>query len=117
MAVCRSDRPRRDPMQAVNLAEETDIRAAVDAASVLIQLEADFAHDGQLGQRTSELTSETVRVHEAGGAVSLQIPIAEIKSARNEPLVDGGRLELVTITGEIIPIISYSLTLAHKFSE
>jgi ATP-binding cassette, subfamily B, bacterial len=41
----------------------------------------------------------------------------EIKSARNEPLVGGGRLEVVTATGEIIPIISYSLTLAHKFSE
>lgn len=105
-------------MQAVNLAEEPDIRAAAGAAGdVLIKLEADFAHDGQFGLRTLEVTSDTVRVLEAGGAVSFTIPIAEIKSARNEPLVGGGRLELVTITGEIIPIVSYSLTLAHKFSE
>jgi ATP-binding cassette, subfamily B, bacterial len=105
-------------MQAVNLAEEPDIRAAATAAAdLLIKLEADIAHDGQFGLRTLEVTSDTVRVLETGGAVSFTIPIAEIKSARNEPLVGGGRLEVVTVTGEIIPIISYSLTLAHKFSE
>jgi hypothetical protein len=62
-------------MQAVNLAEEPDIRsAAVAADTILITLESDFGHDGQFGKRTLEVTGETVRVLEAGGAPSCQIP-------------------------------------------
>lgn len=83
----------------------------------LISLEADIAEDGQYGVRWLEVTSEVVRICEPNGAASSQFPIADIKSARNEPLVGGGRLELTTKQGEIIPIISYSLTVAAKFSE
>jgi ATP-binding cassette, subfamily B, bacterial len=91
--------------------------AVVAADKVLINLEADFAEDGKFGKRTLEVTPELVRVHEANRAVSFQMPIAEIKSARNEPLVGGGRMEIVTKTQEIVPVISYSLTWAAKFSE
>ena len=49
--------------------------------------------------------------------MSFQIPVEEIASARNEPLVGGGRLEVTTKTGQILPIISYSLSIAAKFSE
>src|SRR5205823_7467896 len=35
----------------------------------------------------------------------------------NEPLVGGGRLEIIAQTGEVIPILSYSLTVAAKLSE
>ena len=72
---------------------------------------------GQDRGSTPQPPSSRTNHREEGGFVTFQIPIAEIKSARNEPLVGGGRLEVVTVTGEIIPIISYSLTLAHKFSE
>lgn len=88
-----------------------------DDAGVRIRLSADFSHAGEFGERILEVTSDTVRVLEKGGAVSFQIPISEIKSARNEPLVGGGRLEITTKTGEIIPILLYSLTVAAKFSE
>jgi ATP-binding cassette subfamily B protein len=98
--------------------------ALADAASppsetdgVLIRLEADYAEDATFGKRILEVTSELVRIVEAEGAVSFQIPIADIKSARNEPLVGGGRLEITTKTGDVIPIVTYSLTVAAKFSE
>ena len=84
---------------------------------VLIRLDADFAEDGRFGHRVLEVTGQTVRVLESDGTMSFQIPIAEVKSARNEPLVGGGRLEIITRGGEIVPILSYSLTLAAKFSE
>ena len=83
----------------------------------LIQLEADFLEDGKFGRRVLEVDSDQVKVVESNGATSFQMPIGEIKSARNEPLVGGGRLEVVTKNGEIVPIISYSLTVAAKFSE
>jgi ATP-binding cassette subfamily B protein len=94
---------------------ETEVNAPAD--EVLICLDADFAEEGIFGQRVLEVTADTVRVLESSGAVSFQIPIAEIKSARNEPLVGGGRLEIQPKTGEIIPILTYSLTIAAKFSE
>lgn len=84
---------------------------------LLIHLESDFAADGQFGKRFLEVTATEVRVRESDGVVSFHIPVAEIKSARNEPLVGGGQLEITTQGGEIIPIITYSLTLASRFSE
>jgi ATP-binding cassette, subfamily B, bacterial len=86
-------------------------------SGMLIQLEADFAYEGVFGKRTLEVTAEMVRVIEAGGAVSFQIPLSDIASARNEPLVGGGRLEVTTKTAQILPVISYSLSVAAKFSE
>src|SRR5579862_10020231 len=83
---------------------------------VLVRLEADFSEAGEFGERILEVTADTVRILEKGGAVSFQIPIADIKSARNEPLVGGGRLEITTKSGEIVPVIAYSLTIAAKFS-
>ncbi len=83
----------------------------------LIVLEGDLDDDGHFGRRTLEVTRELARVLDPGGAVSFQIPISDVKSARNEPLVGGGRLEITTHQGEIIPIISYSMTDAARFSE
>lgn len=87
------------------------------AESVLIRLDADILTDGGFGHRSLEVTATDVRVIEAGGAVSFTIPISDIKSARNEPLVGGGRIEVLTKAGDLLPIVSYSLTVAAKFSE
>jgi ATP-binding cassette subfamily B protein len=87
------------------------------AEEILVRLEADLDENGEFGRRFLEITAQTVRVLEANGVASLQIPIADIKSARNEPLVGGGRLEVTAKSQEIIPILSYSLTIAAKFSE
>lgn len=94
--------------------EETSVSRQDD---VLIRLLADFADSGQFGKRTLEVTKENVRVLEPAGAESVRIPIHEIKSARNEPLVSGGRLEVHMKSGAVVPVISYSLTVAAKFSE
>ena len=91
--------------------------ASLSPSTNLISLEADFLDDGKFGRRTLEVDSGFVRVVEANGVASLQMPIKEIKTARNEPLVGGGRLEVITTAGEIVPVIAYSLTVAAKFSE
>lgn len=85
--------------------------------AVLIRLDADFAGDGNYGHRVLEVTREVVRIVEPNGAVSFQIPIAEIASARNEQLVGGGSLEITTKQGALLPVVSYSQTVAAKFSE
>ncbi|MFZ4507715.1 MAG: ABC transporter ATP-binding protein [Fimbriimonas sp.] len=88
-----------------------------EGSEPLIRLVADIDEDGRFGKRTLEVDAANVRVLEAGGVTCFTIPIAEIKTARNEPLVGGGRLEITTTKGEILPIISYSLSSAAKFSE
>jgi ATP-binding cassette subfamily B protein len=99
-----------------------DIAPMVPAASAepqkpLIELVADFGEDGHFAERRLVVTAESVMVRERGDATSFHIPISDIKSARNEPLVGGGRLEITTTSGEILPVLSYSLTVAAKFSE
>jgi ATP-binding cassette subfamily B protein len=94
-----------------------DEAAKTEDDEVLIRLEGDFSEDGMFGHRTLEVTHSVVRTLDPGGAISFQAPISEVKSARNEPLVGGGRLEITTKGGDILPVLSYSLTVAAKFSE
>ena len=84
---------------------------------VLIRLEADFRDDGSFGQRILEVTPTVVRVVETNDAVSCTIPIEDIAAARNEPLVGGGRLEITTKDGAFIPAVSYTHSVAARFSE
>src|SRR4028119_518662 len=84
---------------------------------VLIRLEADFDEDGAFGRRFLEVTAKEVRVLEWDDVASLSIPIEEIASARNEPLIGGGRLEVTTKSGAILPVVTYSMTVAAEFSE
>ncbi len=86
-------------------------------ADELIRLRADIGLDGGFGERDLIVTAEAVQVREASGALAFQMPIAEIETARNEPLVGGGRLEITAKNGDILPVITYSQTLAAKFSE
>jgi ATP-binding cassette subfamily B protein len=90
---------------------------ALVSPDTLIRLEGDIAGDGAFGHRVLEVTKESVRVLERGGAVSCLVPVSDIKSARNEPLVGGGRLEVITKNGDLIVLLAYSLTHAAKFSE
>jgi ATP-binding cassette subfamily B protein len=84
---------------------------------LLIQLEGDYAEGSAFGLRTLEVTPEIVRVRETNGVVAFQIPVSEIKEARNEPLVGGGRLEITAKNGDFFPIITYSSTVSAQFSE
>jgi len=83
---------------------------------ILISLEADLDGNVQYGHRTLEVTANEVRVMEAG-VVTTTVPIADIHTARNEPVVGGGRMEIYTKDGAKLNIISYTHTLAAKFSE
>ncbi len=87
------------------------------ADAPLIALEADLLEDGSYGTRRLEVWPDAVRVVESGGAVSFRIPISEVRSARNEPLVGGGRIEVTTTSGDVLPIISYTQSVAARFSE
>lgn len=83
----------------------------------LIRLQADFGPDGGFGRRELVVTRQAVRIEEPGGALGFQMPIAEIQTARNEPLVGGGRLEITAKNGDIVPVVTYSQTVAARFSE
>jgi ATP-binding cassette subfamily B protein len=83
----------------------------------LIRLVADIDPQGGFGRREMVVTRTQVQVREANGAMAFQMPLAEIATARNEPLVGGGRLEITAKTGDVLPIISYSQSLAARFSE
>lgn len=83
----------------------------------LIRLEGDFDAEGRFGQRTLEVTADAVRVSDSSGALTFQMPMADIKTARNEPLIGGGRLEVTAKNGDILPIITYSQSMAARFSE
>lgn len=87
------------------------------AVALPIELESDLQSDGSFGRRTLRITADSVIVREPGGAESLRIPISDIKAARNEPVVGGGRLEITTHSGEKISAISYTQTEAVRFSE
>jgi ATP-binding cassette subfamily B protein len=83
----------------------------------LIELEADIAEDGSFGPRLLVVTSESVSVRDRAGFEGVRVAVADIESARNEPLVSGGRLRVRTKSGEELTLVSYSLTHAHQFSE
>jgi ATP-binding cassette subfamily B protein len=104
-------------MESLPVTEVTGPAPPTSKDDVLIRLLADYGDDGRFGKRVLEVTKDNVRILEAAGAESLRVPISAIKTARNEPLVGGGRLELQLKSGEILPIVSYSLTVAPKFSE
>jgi len=83
----------------------------------LVRLESDFAEDGGFGKRVLEVTSSDVKVLDQAGTTLLQVPIAYIRTAKNDPLVSGGRLLIEMKSGEAIMAVSYSMTHAQEFSE
>jgi len=88
-----------------------------DDTSPLIELVADYNGHGRYGTQTFQVTREWVRLLDGDGTLAFQMPISEIKTARNEPLVGGGRLEVTAKTGEIVPVVTYSQSMAPQFSE
>jgi ATP-binding cassette subfamily B protein len=89
----------------------------LDPSQVLVTLEADLTEDATFGTRILAVTNDNVLVTDPAGTQLLCVPIADLKGARNEPLVSGGRLVLATKTGEEVIAITYSQTRAHQFSE
>jgi len=97
--------------------EHRPVTSEQEAPEELIRLEADFAEGGEFGRRILVVTQTAVQVLETNGAQAFLMPLSEIQTARNEPLVGGGRLEVTGKNGDILPVITYSQTVAAKFSE
>jgi ATP-binding cassette subfamily B protein len=76
-----------------------------------------MTEDAKYGTRRLIVTRDEVSVRGPGGATLLRVPIADIVTARHEPLVGGGRLLFRLKSGEDIAAVTYSLTNAHQFTE
>jgi ATP-binding cassette subfamily B protein len=84
---------------------------------VLIQVAADVADGGSFGERWLVVTDKRLFLISPDGADGMvEVPIGELESARAEPLVGGGRLELGRKGKETL-YLSYSSSMSPKFSE
>lgn len=70
----------------------------------------------RFGLREVRVTRRKVSLFDEAGVELLSVPMADIKSARTEPLVGGARLELTTTSG-IVPVAEFSASVAARFSE
>ncbi len=89
-------------------------------SEILIRLESDLDTEGFFGRRVFEVTSDEIRVkdEENGNSnVTTRIPLTDLKTARHEPLLSGGRFEVTLKSGAVIPVVTYSMNVAAKFSE
>lgn len=87
------------------------------SSAILLTLEADLTEDGSFGRRTLELTADRVIVRDDAGVTVANVPVSEVKSARNEPLVSGGRLLVGLKSGEELALISYTQGKANRFGD
>jgi ATP-binding cassette, subfamily B, bacterial len=90
-----------------------------ESEELVLEFAADLAPDLQFGERRVEVTNHRVRVLTGanGSTTELEnILLKEIKGARTEPLVGGGRLE-VTVDGRVIPLVEYTAARSAHFSE
>ena len=98
------------------------VRAKVEAAlpvgeELLIRVFSDLTAEHTYGAQWLLLTPQRLLVvAEKGDAAVVDVPIADIKLARTEPLVGGGRLEIERVAAPTLHI-PYSGSLAGKFSE
>src|SRR5262249_22783018 len=92
-----SDRPEGEPL-------------LVDVADLVPEAGHRF------GRREVRVYRDGVSVHDDGGDVLEFVAIAEIKSARTEPLVGGARLELRT-GGGTGRLAEFTASVAARFSE
>ncbi|MFN3652119.1 MAG: ABC transporter ATP-binding protein [Armatimonadota bacterium] len=86
--------------------------------AVLMQESADLVSEAshRYGRRDVRVSRAGVAVYDEHDARVFWIPMADIRSARTEPLVGGGRLELTTREG-IVPVVEFTASVAARFSE
>src|SRR5438067_11014133 len=97
-----------------------DSPAATPAADdrVLVSEVADLAavYGHRFGRREVRVSKARVTVIDDAGIEILCVPMADIKTARTEPLVGGARLELTTKEG-VVPVAEFTASVAARFSE
>ena len=97
--------------------EEKIGRAVPAGEEVLIRVAADMVDGGRYAEQWVVVTPERALVVPAAGADgTVEVPISHMQSARTEPLVGGGRLEIER-PGKPLVTVPYSATAAPKFSE
>ena len=93
------------------------IRSFLPLEDERICVSTDLNPDGTFGTQWLFVTDKRVLIVPTEGADGVvQVPIKELTSARTEPMVGGGRLELERDGNETI-CVPYSSSLAAKFSE
>ena len=92
-------------------------RALPPGEEELIRVAADMVDGGRFGEQWVVVTSQRALVVPAAGPDGIvDVPVSRMESARTEPLVGGGRLEIER-PGEPLVTVPYSATAAAKFSE
>ena len=96
------------------------LRRTIDPNETLrIGVATDIAEDGRFGKRWLIVTDRRLLVlsgEEKDQDGRLELPVRGIKSAKTEPLVGGGRLEVET-DGRTMELLRYSNSLVKKFVE
>jgi ATP-binding cassette subfamily B protein len=85
---------------------------------VLIRHFADLVSEEghRFGKREVCVSRAGVGVHDEHGTELVRVPMADVVTARIEPLVGGGRLEVTTKTG-IVPLVEFTASQSARFSE
>jgi ATP-binding cassette subfamily B protein len=86
--------------------------------TILLRESADLLLEDEhrFGKREVQVTATAVSIFDDHGTRILTVPIKDIKSARTEPLVGGGRLEVTTNEG-VLPLVEFTASVAARFSE
>jgi ATP-binding cassette, subfamily B, bacterial len=100
-------------------AEAVGEEGASSDALILVRETADLAaeREHRFGRREVRISRTEVAVHDEAGAKLLSIPMADIRTARTEPLVGGARLEVTTRSGAVVPVAEFTASIAARFSE
>jgi ATP-binding cassette subfamily B protein len=84
---------------------------------VLIRASTDLELDGRFGRQWVLVTPQrVVVVPERGADKALEVSLTQVRQARTEPLVGGGRLEIECLDAPTL-LVPYSASSAAKFSE
>lgn len=117
MSLLQEERPDETP-SAGPAPGGLEIPGRLEDQTILIREVADLIGDqGHVfGHREVRVYQTRVSVHDREGAELAVVPMARIKSARTEPLVGGGRLELTTEAG-VVSLVEFTASVAARFSE
>ncbi len=117
MAVLEQERAPHRPLVAPAGLEGPEPGPLPDREVLLAEL-ADLVPEAghRFGRREVRVSRAGVSVHDDVGDQLLFVAMAEIKTARTEPLVGGGRLELTTTRG-VVPVAEFTASVAPRFSE
>ena len=114
MTLLQERDPREDETSGLSPVPES---ARVEEPVLMEGIADLLAEEGHIfGERQVRVTRTAVTVHTPAGTELLRVPMAEIRTARTEPLVGGGRLELTTGSG-IVPVAEFTASVADRFSE